>query len=505
MANEIPTPVADIAVLGMAVMGKNLALNMADRGFRVAVYNRTTAKAIQAAQDHPEQQLIPAESLAHLVKILKKPRKLFLMVKAGGPTDALINELLPRWEEGDIIMDGGNAHFQDTRRRYEAVQARGLRYLGVGVSGGESGARFGPAIMPGGDLDTYTEVSPILTAIAAKAPDGSPCCAYMGENGAGHYVKMVHNAIEYADMQLIADLYFFLKTKGLPNEQIADLFEEWNTGDLSSYLSEITVRILREKDPQDPSVDLDPSLSEEDPPTMAIRAYGADSESASLVDHILDISRNKGTGKWTNEEALNLGIDLSVLGSGLNTRYISTEKELRVIASQTLPSGVLADALGELETAALAKAFLAARLLAYAQGFALYKAAAKAYGWNLDYRTIAATFRAGCIIRSTLLSPIMAAYEADPELDNLLLSPNFTKTLQEGIPALRGLVGETVATGVPLPTFQAAISYYDQLRTARSSANLIQAQRDYFGAHTFQRTDTVGIFHHEWPQTDEEA
>lgn len=502
MAHESSTAIADIAVLGMAVMGKNLALNMADHGFRVAVYNRTTAKAQQAVTDHPEQQLILAETLEDLVSLLKKPRKFFLMVKAGDPTDQLINELLPLLEEGDIIMDGGNAHFQDTRRRDQAVRAHGLRYLGVGVSGGESGARSGPAIMPGGDEETYNLVAPILTAIAAKAPDGEPCCAFMGENGAGHYVKMVHNAIEYADMQLIADLYYYLRSKDLTNHEIAEVFASWNTGDLSSYLSEITVRILREQDPEDPAVDLQAGQTEE-PIDPDLRAYGANPESAFLVDHILDISRNKGTGKWTNEEALNLGIDLSVLSAGLNTRYISTDKGLRVEASRVLPSGFLPAPVTAPDAADLARAFLAARLLAYAQGFALYKAAAKAYSWNLNYRTIAATFRAGCIIRSTLLTPIMAAYEADPDLEHLLLSPNFTGTLAEGIPALRRLCGETSASGVPLPAFQAALSYYDQLRTARSSANLIQAQRDYFGAHTFQRTDREGVFHHEWPQTDE--
>lgn len=497
------TAIADIAVLGMAVMGKNLALNMADHGFRTAIYNRTASKAHEAAAENPEQNLIVCETLEELIASLKTPRRLFLMVKSGPPVDALIADLLPLLEPGDLIMDGGNSFFKDSQRRSEEIAAAGFRFLGVGVSGGESGARFGPAIMPGGDKTAYELAAPVLEAIAAKAPDGAACCAWMGEGGAGHYVKMVHNGIEYADMELIAELYYILHTGGLDNEAIAATFEEWNQGELSSYLSEITVRILREEDPADPSIDLDSSLKE-DPIALELRSSGAPTGSKYLLDKVLDISRQKGTGKWTNEEGLELGVDLSILTAGLNARYMSMDKGLRVRAEAELPQGALTEASSLPDKASLAQAFLAARLLAYAQGFSLYRAAAKAYHWNLDYRTIAATFRGGCIIRSALLSPIMEAYAADSDLPNLLLAPAFRATLEAGIPALRSLLASTIATGLPVPAYAAALSYYDQLRAARSSANMISAQRDYFGAHTFQRTDREGIYHHEWPQTDEE-
>lgn len=502
MLDKNNVAVSDIAVLGMAVMGKNLALNMADHGFKVSIYNRTTAKAVAAAEENPEQDLLLCRTPEELVSSLKKPRRLFLMVKAGRAVDALIEELIPLLDEGDLIMDGGNSYFQDSQRRHEMLTKKGLRFLGVGVSGGENGARLGPAIMPGGSKEAYELAAPVLEAIAAKAPDGSPCCALMGEGGAGHYVKMVHNGIEYADMELIAELYAFYKGRGESNEAIAARFRKWNEGELSSYLSEITLRILAEKDPEDPSEDLLEGLLEE-PLDKEVRSYGADG-GPWLIDHILDISEQKGTGKWTNQEGLNLGVDLSVLTAGLNARYISMGKALRVEASKTLPAAVSASAeLPDDET--VGKAFLAARTIAYAQGFALYKAAADAYGWNLDYKAIAATFRGGCIIRSALLTPIMEAYEKDPELPHLLLSADFAKVMEEGIPALRRFAAEAMLNGEAVPAFTAALSYYDQLRTARSSAAMIQAQRDYFGAHTFRRTDAEGIYHHEWPQEEDEA
>ena len=502
MQNNTTRARADIGVLGMAVMGKNLALNMADEGFRVSIYNRTTEKAEAAARENPEQQLIVCKTLEAFVLSLKRPRRIFLMIKAGPAVDAVISDLLPLLDPGDLIMDGGNSYFRDSQRRHDALKAKGFEFMGVGVSGGETGARFGPAIMPGGSADAYELAAPVLEAVAAKAEDGTPCCALMGEGGAGHYVKMVHNGIEYADMEIIAELYALLKSRGETNAEIAERFAAWNKGPLSSYLSEITVRILKEKDPEDPEGDLLPGLLEE-PLADEIRGAGAEKDSPCLLDHILDISRQKGTGKWTNEEGLNLGTDLSVLTAGLNARYISEDKGLRVKASELLPAGIPDEEAAPLSDEELADAFLLARTIAYAQGFALYRAASREYGWGLDYKAIAATFREGCIIRSALLTPIMEAYARDPELENLLLTENFAEVLTRGIKPLRRLVSAAALSGQPVPAFAAALSYYDQLRTKRSSAAMIQAQRDYFGAHTFQRTDAEGIYHHEWPQEEE--
>lgn len=491
----------DIAVLGMAVMGKNLALNIADNGYQVAIYNRTTSKAHEAAEENPEQNLQVYETLEDLVENLARPRKLLLMVKAGGPIDALIQSLIPLLDEGDILMDGGNSYFADTQRRYEELEAQGIQYLGVGVSGGEEGARRGPAIMAGGSRDAYDAVADIFEAIAAKTVDGESCQAYMGTGGAGHYVKMVHNGIEYADMELIAELISIFKENGKNNEEMADIFENWNEGELSSYLSEITVDILREKELDDPNVDLLDDV--ESTVGASVRGAGADESSEYLVDHILDISEQKGTGKWTNEEGLELGVDLSILYAGLNARYMSSHKELRVKAADILPAGVAEEDLlsnKEIDLEEVGNAFLLARLLAYAQGFSLYRAASAEYGWGLDYKTIAATFREGCIIRSYLLVPIMEAYEKDAELENLVLSPVFVDTLAKGIPALRKLVSTANLAGISVPAYNSAMSYYDALRDARSQAVIISAQRDYFGAHTYRRTDREGVFHHEWTE-----
>ena len=489
----------DIAVIGMAVMGKNIALNIADNGFDVAIYNRTTSKAYKAAEENPEQNLKVFETVEDLVKNLKRPRRLLLMVKAGFAVDKFIETLLPLLDEGDLIMDGGNSYFKDTQRRFEELEAKGILYLGVGVSGGEEGARRGPAIMPGGSRAAYDLVADIFDKISAKAANGDSCQAYMGEGGAGHFVKMVHNGIEYADMELIAELYEMFKQNGKNNEEIADIFENWNTGELSSYLSEITVDILRTKDLENPTLDL--TEDKDSDMTTEIRNTGANNSSNYLIDHILDISEQKGTGKWTNEEGLELGVDLSILYSGLNARYMSSAKELRVEASKILPEGVdKENALStlDLNIEEIADAFLLARLLAYAQGFSLYKAASAAHNWELDYESIAATFRGGCIIRSYLLLPIMQAYHEDKNLSNLVLSPVFAETLAKGIPALRKLCSLTNLAGLSLPAFNAALSYYDALRTARSQAAMISAQRDYFGAHTYRRTDREGIYHHEW-------
>ena len=494
----------DIAVIGMAVMGKNLALNIADKGYKVAVYNRTTWKSYKAQEENPEIHV--SETLEDLVKHLKRPRKILIMVKSGAPVDKMINNLVPLLDEGDLLIDGGNSHFSDTQRRFEDLAEKNILFMGMGVSGGEEGARLGPALMPGGSKKAYSLVEDILDAIAAKAKDGVACQAYMGDGGAGHYVKMVHNGIEYADMEIIAELVSLLKANGNDNLEIADIFSEWNQGELSSYLSEITIDILREKDVDDPQedylyedeLDLDPE----------IKKAGAKVDSPYLLDQILDLSEQKGTGKWTNEEGLELYVDLSMLYSGLNARYISLEKDLRVKSSKVLPAGVAKeDELSNLniDTDELAKAFLLARLIAYAQGFSLYRKASKTYGWNLDYKNIAATFRNGCIIRSYLLTPIMKAYEEDPDLENLLLADIFKDTIKEGIAPLRRLVNKANLAGVAVPAFNSALSYYDALRDERSQAALITAQRDYFGAHTYRRTTDEGIYHHEWTDIEDEA
>lgn len=421
------------------------------------------------------------------------------MVMAGQPVDDLIEQLIPLLDEGDIIMDGGNSYFKDTQRRFEYLESKGFKYLGVGVSGGEEGARRGPSIMPGGSKEGYDAVAEIFEAIAAKTPNGESCQAYMGSGGAGHYVKMVHNGIEYADMELIAELYSVFKENGKGNLEIADIFENWNNGELSSYLSEITVDILREQDPEDPEVDITTSTESEVGAT--VRDAGAENDSEFLLDHILDVSEQKGTGKWTNQEGLELGVDLSILYAGLNARYMSAEKELRVKAASVLPVGVSDEnslANVELDLDSVADAFLLSRLIAYAQGFALYKAASTEYDWGLNYKEIAAVFREGCIIRSYLLVPIMESYDLNHDLDNLLLSPVFAETVEKGIVALRKLVSVVNLAGVSIPAFNSGLSYYDALRDERSQAAVISAQRDYFGAHTFRRTDRPGVFHHEW-------
>lgn len=502
MIDEKHLETRDIAVLGMAVMGKNLALNMADNGFKVSIYNRSTDRAQDAADENPEHDLLVCESLEDVVRSLKKPRRLFLMVKAGDPVDLLIDSLIPLLDTGDIIMDGGNSYYQDSEARSELLHEHKLYFLGVGVSGGESGARFGPSLMPGGDYEAYEHMKPIFDAIAAKAEDGKPCSSYMGEGGAGHYVKMVHNGIEYADMEIIVEIYHYLQAQSMTNEAIAEIFQNWNEGQLSSYLSEITVKILLEKDVSNPD---DYLLSSDEPEELAhaVREYGVQENSPYILDHILDISRQKGTGRWTNEEGLALGVDLSVLASGLNARYISMHKSLRVLAAETLEVYPVEEKSFSISIEEIKQAFLAARVMAYTQGFALYRAAAKAYQWNLNYGAIAATFREGCIIRSALLNPIMRAYDENPELENLLLADEFQEIMAHALPSLRKFTAVGVSSGYPLPAFSASVSYYDQIRCGRSSANLIQGLRDFFGAHTFQRTDRHGIFHHDWPLEEE--
>ncbi|MFD1431989.1 NADP-dependent phosphogluconate dehydrogenase [Lacticaseibacillus yichunensis] len=465
-----------IGVIGMAVMGKNLALNIESRGYTVAIYNRTGSKTEAVVADHPDKHLVPSYTIQDFVASLEKPRRILMMVKAGAGTDAVIAELLPLLDKGDVLIDGGNTFFEDTVRRNQELDKSGINFIGMGVSGGELGALQGPSIMPGGQKEAYDLVAPILEQIAAKAPeDGAPCVAYIGPNGAGHYVKMVHNGIEYGDMELIAESYSVMRNMlNMSVDEIAGVFKEWSEGELSSYLIDITAEILTRKD------DL-----------------GSDTP---IVDLILDAAGNKGTGKWSSQSALELGVPQSVITESVYARYISAMKDERVAASKVLPKPVgnvtIADKKQAIET--IRKALYFSKLMSYAQGFEQMRVASEKYSWNLQYGELARIWRAGCIIRAKFLQNITDAYNKDPELKNLLLDDYFkdiAKNYQEDV---RDLVGLAVKAGVPVPGFEAAISYYDSYRSEVLPANLIQAQRDYFGAHTYQRTDKEGTYHYTW-------
>jgi len=463
----------DIGLIGLAVMGSNLALNMADKGFNVAIYNRTYAVGQRVIMENPHNNLTLYEHLKDFVLNLSKPRKIILMVKAGNAVDYVINDLIPLLDKDDIIIDGGNSKFQDTILRSNRLKEQNLNFLGVGISGGEEGARFGPAIMPGGNSDAYEYVRPIFEEIAAKY-QGEPCVSYIGENGAGHFVKTVHNGIEYADMQLIAESYSLLKhLAGFSNQELSKTFNEWNKGELESFLIEITGKIFETKD-------LDTKND--------------------LIDMILDKAAQKGTGKWTTEEALNTGTDASLLTSAVYARFMSANKDERVIASNILsyerPNDLIEDKNSFAEK--IREALYASKIIAYAQGFDLMKRASNEYNWNLKYGSIAKIFREGCIIRARFLNRITDAYENNPELLNLLLDETFKNILHKYQNSLREVVSLAVMAGVSIPAFSAAISYFDAYRTKDSNANLIQAQRDLFGAHTFERIDKKGSFHHEW-------
>ena len=463
----------DIAVLGMAVMGKNLALNIADHGYQVVVYNRTTDVANEVVAQHPHLGL--ATSLESLVSMLSKPRKLIIMVKAGTAVDAVIDQLVPLLDAGDIVIDAGNTFFTDTIRREKALNAHGIHFIGMGVSGGEEGARFGPAIMPSGHKEAHQAIQPILEAISAKV-DGEACTSYIGENGSGHYVKMVHNGIEYGDMELIAETYHVLKHVGQrTNAQLASLFDRYNRGPLDSYLIQITADIFKTKD---------------------------DLGNGDLVDVILDTAGQKGTGLWTSKEALDLGVNISVITAAVNARLISADRPLRSAAQVLLPQSPLAITTPENLDDLVEKALYAAKVISYAQGFDLLAKAQKAYGWTLDFQAIAKLFRGGCIIRAKFLNQIAKAFD-NKDLPNLLLDPFFAEVMREGVAAMRQIVTLGLSAGVPMPASGAALSYYDAFRSTALSTNLIQAQRDYFGAHTYQRTDREGAFHYEhWGKHD---
>ncbi|WP_368646068.1 NADP-dependent phosphogluconate dehydrogenase [Alkalibacterium putridalgicola] len=464
-----------VGVIGMAVMGKNLALNIESRGYSVSLYNRTSSKTTAVVEENPDKNVVATYELEEFVNSLEKPRKILLMVQAGKGTDAVIQQLLPYLDEGDILIDGGNTFYQDTMRRSSELADSGINFIGTGVSGGEEGALKGPAIMPGGQKEAYDLVSPILEKIAAKAPaDGEPCVTYIGPNGAGHYVKMVHNGIEYGDMQLIAESYDLMKNMvGLSNEEAAEVFNEWNEGELDSFLIEITADALTKKDPE----------------------TGED-----MVDVILDRAGNKGTGKWTSQSALDLGIPLPLITESVFARYISAMKEERVEASKVLPKPAtkLYDGDKKELIEKMREALYFSKIMSYAQGFAQMGTASKEHDWNLEYGEIAKIFRAGCIIRARFLQKITEAYEREPELKNLVLDEYFMDIAERYQQSVRDLVGLAVQAGVPVPAFSSAIAYYDSYRSERLPANIIQAQRDYFGAHTYQRVDKEGTFHFDW-------
>jgi 6-phosphogluconate dehydrogenase len=466
---------ADIGLIGLAVMGQNLALNVSDQGFTIAVYNRTTSVTEAfLAERAADASVIGAETLEELVARLARPRKVVLLVRAGRAVDAVLDQLVPLLEPGDIVLDGGNSHFPDTRRRQRDLDEKGIRFLGVGISGGEEGARHGPSIMPGGPADAYEQVAPILRAIAAKAPDGEPCVAWLGEDGAGHFVKMVHNGIEYADMQMIAESYQLMKDGlGLTNEGMQAVFARWDEGVLDSYLIEITADILGTRD----------------------------EDGSYVLDRILDAAGQKGTGRWTAVAALEQGVPLTVVDEAVAARSLSAQKEHRERA-EALLRGPDREHEGDAEAflSDLHDALYASKIVAYAQGMALLRAAAREHDWSLDPGRAAALWRAGCIIRSRFLDDITAAYREDPQLSDLLLAPFFAEALVKAQEGWRRTVARAATLGVPAPALSAALAYYDGVRSGRGPANLIQAQRDYFGAHTFERIDRPrGEFvHFDW-------
>jgi 6-phosphogluconate dehydrogenase len=469
------TPTADIGLIGLAVMGQNLALNMNDHGFTVAVFNRTVAKVDRfLANEAKGTNIIPTHSLEELVGTLKKPRRVMLMVKAGPPVDGMIEQLTPLMEPGDIIIDGGNSHYPDSTRRTRELAAKGLLFIGTGVSGGEIGARFGPSIMPGGSPGAWPHVKPIFQAIAAKVADGSPCCDWVGEEGAGHFVKMVHNGIEYGDMQLVCEAYDMMRhALGMPPEDIADIFSTWNAGRLGSYLVEITADILKHKD----------------------------EDGTPLLDKILDSAGQKGTGKWAATAALDNGIPLTLIGEAVFARDLSALKADRVAASAELGSpmrkfeGDRSSIIDDLE-----KALYLSKIVSYAQGYMLMRAVSQDLGWNLAYGNIALMWRGGCIIRAAFLDDIKAAFDRQPDLANLLLDPSFKSKVKKGEGGWRRTVATAVTLGLPIPAMSTALAFYDGYRRERLPANLLQALRDYFGAHTYERVDKPRgeFFHTNW-------
>jgi 6-phosphogluconate dehydrogenase len=455
---------SDIGLIGIAVMGENLALNMASKGFSVVVSSRKQETVDSFLNGRASKYPITGTTdLKELVESLKKPRKVMLMIKAGNPVDQVIDQLIPLLDQGDVIIDGGNSLYTDTTRRTKYLKEKNIYYIGTGVSGGEEGALKGPSIMPGGEPKAWPLVKPILQSIAAKAPDGGICCDWVGQDGAGHFVKMVHNGIEYGDIQLISESYHIMKSLlNLSNDQMSDTFAKWNKGDLDSYLIEITADILNYKE----------------------------KDGTYLIDKILDTAGQKGTGKWTVNASLDMGVGLTLIAESVFSRFLSSQKEERVKASKVYPKEDI-KVLEDKETFIndLEKALYAAKILSYTQGYALMRAAAKEYNWDLNYGGIALMWRSGCIIRSVFLDKIKAAYEKNGKLENLLLDSYFEKTVKSLLPSMRKVISTAILNGIPVPALSAALSYFDGYTTDRLPANLLQAQRDYFGAHTYERIE----------------
>ena len=471
----------DIGLIGLAVMGENLVLNMESKGFTVSVFNRTTEVTDKFVNGKAKGKNIQgARTMEEFVGALKKPRKAMIMVKAGAPVDAVVNQLAPLLEKGDVIIDGGNSLFTDTQRRCKDIEARGLHYVGCGVSGGEEGALKGPSLMPGGSRESFEIIAPIFRKIAAQV-DGEPCCRYMGPDGAGHYVKMVHNGIEYGDMQLICEAYAILKdVLGLDASKLADIFTEWNKGELNSYLIEITSQIFHKTDPD---------------------------TGKALVDVILDKAGQKGTGLWTLQSAIAQSVVISTINAAVEARVISSRKDERVSASKILPQPKVTKFSGDQKALidAVRDALYASKIVSYAQGMELLGAASQQYKWNLNFGDIATIWRGGCIIRAKFLNRIVEAYKRDVGLHNLLLDSFFTDVIAKTQSNWRVAVSAGVNHAVPLPAFGASLSYFDSYRSARLPSNLLQAQRDFFGAHTYERIDKPGVFHTEWMESDKKA
>ena len=471
----MPEATCDIGLIGLAVMGQNLVLNMNDHGYKVAVFNRTVSKVDDFINDEAKgTQVVGAHSIEELAALLKRPRRVMLMVKAGATVDDMIGQLVPHLEAGDIIIDGGNSHFPDSTRRTQELAAKGILFIGTGVSGGEEGARRGPSIMPGGNPAAWPHVKEIFQSIAAKVEDGSPCCEWVGENGAGHYVKMVHNGIEYGDMQLICEAYNLMKTGlGMSADQMHQVFAEWNQGELDSYLIEITRDILGFKD----------------------------ADGQPLVEKILDTAGQKGTGKWTVISSQDLGIPITLIAEAVYARCISALKDDRVAAAKKLKGPkptIKGDQKALIED--IRRALYASKIVSYTQGYMLMRAAAKEHKWNLNYGGIALMWRGGCIIRSVFLGKIKEAFDKEPQLSNLLLAPFFRKAIKDSQRSWRKVVALAARKGIPVPAFSTALAFYDSYRSERLPANLLQAQRDYFGAHSYERVDQPRgqFFHTNW-------
>ncbi len=467
---------ADIGLIGLAVMGQNLVLNMADHGYRVVVFNRTVAKVDEFLQGEAKgKSIFGAHDLQAFVAALKRPRQILFMVKAGQAVDELIDQLKPLLSPGDILIDGGNSYFVDTERRYQALKRDAILFVGMGISGGEEGARHGPSMMPGGHVEAWPHIKTLFQTIAAKAQDKTPCCDWLGEGGAGHYVKMVHNGIEYGDMQLISEIFDLLK-RGMQTSypEMASLFQEWNRGSLNSYLIEITAKILQKKE----------------------------SDGTPLVEKILDAAGQKGTGKWTGIQALDLGIPVTLIGEAVFARCLSALKEERIGASRIYPRKESPKKSVRDWAKPMAQALYAAKLISYAQGFMLMRKASEENHWNLNFGLTALLWRGGCIIRSQFLSKIWEAFQRDPHLANLLLDPFFAREIEASLAGWRRVVIEGIQEGIPLPCFTTALSFFDGYRSATLPANLLQAQRDFFGAHLYERIDQPrgNWFHTEWAE-----